>query len=90
MEKTGCASVFPAWKNRACLKIANRITAGLISAALIIGAALTMRIETAARLLGYPALALVMFVLATGLGVSLVLVAVLSDRHVSRYRPRKR
>ena len=45
-------------------KIANRITLGLILAALIIGAAMIMRIETAATLFGYPALAVILFLAA--------------------------
>ena len=61
-------------------KIANRITTGLIVAALIVAAAMIMRIETSTRLFGYPALALVMFLLAAALGVGIVLSALLRDR----------
>ena len=39
-------------------KIANRITLGLLLAALIIGAAMLMRVETTFRILGYPGLAM--------------------------------
>ncbi|GAB3096394.1 ABC1 kinase family protein [Lysobacter terrae] len=67
-------------------KIANRITTGLIVAALIVAAAMIMRIETSARLFGYPALALVMFLLAAALGVGIVLSALLRDR---RAKPRE-
>lgn len=50
-------------------KVANRITLGLILASLIIGAAMMMRIETNFRILGYPGLAMILFVLAaTGAG----------------------
>ena len=45
-------------------KIANRITLGLILAALIVGAAMIMRIETAATIFGYPALAVLLFLAA--------------------------
>jgi len=45
-------------------KIANRITLGLLLAALIIGAALIMRVETPYKILGYPALAIIFFMLA--------------------------
>jgi ubiquinone biosynthesis protein len=45
-------------------KIANRITLGLLLAALIIGAALIMRVETPYKILGYPALAIIFFLLA--------------------------
>jgi predicted unusual protein kinase regulating ubiquinone biosynthesis (AarF/ABC1/UbiB family) len=69
-------------------KIANRITAGLISAALVIGAALALRVDAGPRLFGYPGIALVMFVLAFALAACLVLSALLLDRRVSRYRTR--
>jgi hypothetical protein len=42
-------------------KIANRITMGLVLASLIIGAALLMRVDTPFKLLGYPGLAVVLF-----------------------------
>ncbi|HZT61236.1 MAG TPA: AarF/UbiB family protein [Pyrinomonadaceae bacterium] len=45
-------------------KIANRITLGLLLAALIIGAALIMRVDTPYKILGYPALAIIFFLLA--------------------------
>ena len=45
-------------------KVANRITLGLILAALIIGAAMIMRIETSFRLFGYPGLAMILFLIA--------------------------
>lgn len=67
-------------------KIANRITTGLIVAALIVAAAMIMRIETTVRLFGYPALALVMFLLAAALGVGIVASALLRDR---RAKPRE-
>lgn len=69
-------------------KIANRITAGLISAALVVGAALALRIDAGPRLFGYPGIALVMFVLAFVLCTVLVLNALWSDRTMSRYRGR--
>jgi hypothetical protein len=45
-------------------KIANRITVGLLLASLVVGAALLMQVETSFRLLGYPGLAIVCFLLA--------------------------
>ena len=45
-------------------KIANRITVGLLLAALIVGAALMMRVETDWRILGYPGIAIIFFLLA--------------------------
>ncbi len=62
-------------------KIANRITVGLILAALIIGAALLMHVSTEFRLWGYPGLAMVCFLLAGAGGVALVLNILLHDRH---------
>ena len=52
-------------------KVANRITLGLILAALIIGAALMMRVETSFRILGYPGLPAIFFMLAAIAGVIL-------------------
>ncbi|HEV2860689.1 MAG TPA: AarF/UbiB family protein [Pyrinomonadaceae bacterium] len=52
-------------------KIANRITLGLVLAALIVGAALMMRVETTFTILGYPAIAIIFFLLAAGGAVAL-------------------
>jgi ubiquinone biosynthesis protein len=49
-------------------KVANRITTGLIIAALIVGAALLMRVDTAFRIWGYPGLAIILFIAAAGFG----------------------
>jgi predicted unusual protein kinase regulating ubiquinone biosynthesis (AarF/ABC1/UbiB family) len=54
-------------------KVANRITLGLVVAALIVGAALLMRIETSFRIFGYPGLAMIFFLLAAAAGLVLVL-----------------
>jgi ubiquinone biosynthesis protein len=51
---------------------ANRLTTGLILAALIVGAALLMRIDTTFRILGYPGLAILFFLLAAVGGLILV------------------
>ncbi len=45
-------------------KVANRITIGLVLAALIVGAALLMRVETSFQLFGYPGLPMIFFLLA--------------------------
>lgn len=66
-------------------KIANRITAGVIAAAMVVGAALIMDIPTRHTLLGYPALALVMFLVAVVLGIALIVASLLGDR---RARPK--
>ncbi len=42
-------------------KIANRITLGLVLAAMIIGATLMMRVDTPFKILGYPGIAMVLF-----------------------------
>ena len=53
-------------------KVANRITLGLVVAALIVGAALLMRVETSFRIFGYPGLAMIFFLLAAAAGFILV------------------
>ncbi len=50
-------------------KVANRITMGLIVAALIVGAALLMRVETSFRIFGYPGLAMILFLMAAAAGL---------------------
>jgi ubiquinone biosynthesis protein len=54
-------------------RLANRVVAGLVLAALIIGAAMLSGVETQATILGYPALALVFFVIAALMGLWLVI-----------------
>ena len=61
-------------------KIANRITMGIILAALIIGASLLMRVETSFRLFGYPGLAMLLFLAAAGGGFWLLLSIHAQDR----------
>ncbi len=73
---------------RGVQKLANRLTTGLVVAALVIGAALIMRIDATPKLLGYPAIAIVLFALAaTAAGWLLVSIA-LSDLPQSRRRRR--
>jgi predicted unusual protein kinase regulating ubiquinone biosynthesis (AarF/ABC1/UbiB family) len=60
-------------------KVANRITMGLILAALIVGAALLMRVPTSFELFGYPGLAIIFFLVATVIGFFLVLTIVWQD-----------
>jgi hypothetical protein len=66
-------------------KIANRITAGLVLAALIIGAALLMRVQTRFELFGYPGLAILCFIAAAAGAFWLVINIFVQD-----YRSRKR
>jgi predicted unusual protein kinase regulating ubiquinone biosynthesis (AarF/ABC1/UbiB family) len=65
-------------------KIANRITMGLILAALIVGAALLMRVETRFTLLGYPGLAMLLFAAAAIGGVLLIVSILRHDEKVRR------
>jgi ubiquinone biosynthesis protein len=65
-------------------KVANRISLGLILAALIIGAALMMRVETSFRLFGYPGLAILLFLAAAGGGVALAVSILVSDIKAKR------
>jgi hypothetical protein len=67
-------------------KIANRITFGVVIAALIIGAALLMRIETRFRILGYPGLAILLFLGAAITGFGLVANIVVTDIRSRRER----
>jgi predicted unusual protein kinase regulating ubiquinone biosynthesis (AarF/ABC1/UbiB family) len=53
-------------------KVANRITLGLVVAALIVGAAMLMRVETSFRIFGYPGLAMIFFLMAAAAGLLLV------------------
>jgi predicted unusual protein kinase regulating ubiquinone biosynthesis (AarF/ABC1/UbiB family) len=61
-------------------KIANRITMGLILAALIVGAALMMRVETTFRIFGYPGLAILLFLGVGGASLALIIRILLQDR----------
>jgi ubiquinone biosynthesis protein len=62
-------------------RLANRLASAVILAALVIGAAMMMRIETPARLFGYPAVAIVCFLLAAGGGFGLLARILWTDRH---------
>jgi len=65
----------------AAQKIANRITLGLVLAALIMGASNLMRVETSFRLWGYPGLAIICFLLAASAGFILVIHIAIHDQH---------
>jgi predicted unusual protein kinase regulating ubiquinone biosynthesis (AarF/ABC1/UbiB family) len=73
---------------RGVQKLANRLAAAVVVAALVIGAALIMRIETDAELLGYPAVAIVLFLLAALGGLLLLGSILLSDLPQRRRRDR--
>jgi ubiquinone biosynthesis protein len=61
-------------------KVANRITLGLLLAALIVGAAMLMRVDTPFRLFGYPGFAMLFFLIAAGGGIWLAFTILSSDR----------
>lgn len=66
-------------------QVANRVTAGLVLAALIVGAALLMRIDTPGfRLFGYPGFAIVLFSAAAFFGFGLLLSIWRSERRSRR------
>jgi predicted unusual protein kinase regulating ubiquinone biosynthesis (AarF/ABC1/UbiB family) len=67
-------------------KVANRITMGLVLAALIIGAALMMRVDTPFRLLGYPGLAVLLFLGACVGGVAQIFSILTGDKR-RQHRP---
>lgn len=71
-------------------KVANRIALGLVLAALIVGAALMMRVETSFRLFGYPGLAIVLFLCAAAGGLGLVMTILVSDIRAGRRTARTR
>jgi hypothetical protein len=61
-------------------KIANRISMGLILAALIMGSALLMRVETTFRIFGYPGFAILFFLIASAGGLLLIVQILRSDK----------
>ena len=65
---------------RACQKIANRITVGLLLAALIVGAALALRIETDFRVFGYPGIAMILFLVAACGALGLIYTILFRDQ----------
>jgi ubiquinone biosynthesis protein len=69
-------------------KVANRITLGLIVAALIVGAAMLMRVDTSFRIFGYPGLAMILFMLAAIAGVVLAFSIVFYDVKRTKKPPR--
>jgi predicted unusual protein kinase regulating ubiquinone biosynthesis (AarF/ABC1/UbiB family) len=69
-------------------KIANRIAAGLVTAALIMASSLMMRIESRHHLFGYPAIAFLLFLVGAGLGIAIVLSALFGDRKAKPHEER--
>ncbi len=67
-------------------KVANRITAGIILAALILGAALLMRVQTNFQVFGYPGLAILCFLAAAAGGVWLLFSIFFQDEKIKKKR----
>ena len=61
-------------------KIANRITMGLLMAALIVGAAMLIRVPTSFQLFGYPGIAIIFFSIAAIGALALMLQILRDDR----------
>jgi ubiquinone biosynthesis protein len=65
-------------------KVANRITLGLVLAALIVGAALLMHVPTSFVIFGYPGLAILLFLAAAGGGAALAITILANDIRTKR------
>jgi ubiquinone biosynthesis protein len=65
-------------------KIANRIAAGAVLAALIVSAAMLMQVETTFRIMGYPGLAMLLFIAAAAGAIILFFDVLSHDRAVNR------
>ncbi len=74
---------------RGVQKLANRLTMGLVLAALIVGAAMLMRVPTSTTILGYPAIAIACFLAAAGGGLVLLVSIVRSDRRINAKTDRR-
>ena len=61
-------------------KVANRITMGLVLAALIVGAAMLMQVQTSFRIFGYPGFAILCFLVAAAAGIVLLIEIMRQDR----------
>ena len=69
---------------RVAQHLTTRVVVGMVLSAIIVGAALTMRVESRVTLLGYPAVAMVFFLLAAVGGLVLVVSVVVTDRRDAR------
>ncbi|HEX6100089.1 MAG TPA: AarF/UbiB family protein [Thermoanaerobaculia bacterium] len=61
-------------------KIANRITVGVVIAALLVSSSMMMRVPTTFTIFGYPGLAVLGYLMASAAGFYLVLSTILRDR----------
>ncbi|WP_051510282.1 ABC1 kinase family protein [Intrasporangium oryzae] len=71
-------------------RLANRLTMGVIIASIVVGAALMMQVQTRSTILGYPAIAMVFFLLAALAGGALVASIVIGDRRAQQAARRDR
>jgi ubiquinone biosynthesis protein len=78
------------WLMEGMQKIANRLTTGLILAALIVGAALMMRVQTRFTIWGYPGIAMLFFLGAALIAVWLMAGILRADVHRAVKPPRTR
>jgi ubiquinone biosynthesis protein len=65
-------------------RLATRVTLGMVIASTILGASLLMQVPTDHRILGYPAIAIVLFTVAILGGAALAVWVVVTDRKVAR------
>lgn len=65
-------------------RLATRLTMGLVLAALVVGAALMMQVPTKSRILGYPSIAMVLFLFAALAGTVLLASILITDRRIAR------
>jgi ubiquinone biosynthesis protein len=57
---------------RSMQKLVHRLTTGMVVAALVIGAALIMRVNASPKLFGYPAIVIVLFLSAAAAAAGLL------------------
>ncbi|HXD01497.1 MAG TPA: AarF/UbiB family protein [Verrucomicrobiae bacterium] len=69
-------------------KIANRVTTGIILAALIVGAALMMRINSSFQIFGYPGIAMICFLIALG-GSGWLVLGILWKDYQDKRKPKE-
>jgi predicted unusual protein kinase regulating ubiquinone biosynthesis (AarF/ABC1/UbiB family) len=69
-------------------KIANRVTTGIILAALIVGAALMMRINSSFQIFGYPGIAMICLLIALG-GSGWLILGILWKDYQDKHKPKE-
>ena len=67
------------WLLQGMQKISNRIAVSLVASALIVAAAMMMQVQTRYQILGYPGVAMILFMGAAALGLLLVFDILVSD-----------